>query len=272
MKQGVNGWCFDPGTDYVTMVELAHDAGFDGVELNLEAPDLEGSLSRFDEARRRAEALGMELPSVATDLYWRYPLSSADPAIRRRALAILIRQLEAARQVGAGAILVVPGIVTPDEPYDAVYERAQSALREAAPHAERMGIVIAVEEVWNKFLLSPLEFARFVDAVGSPAVQAYFDVGNVLLFGYPEQWIQILGPRIARVHVKDFLTSVGTMAGFTHLLQGDVDWRRVMAAFRKTGYDGYLTCEIPPYPHVRGNWSLPALKAGLDRIFALTTD
>lgn len=270
MKKGVNGWCFDADTDAASMVRLARDAGFDGLELNLEERDLEGSLSRFEEARTLARDLGIELPSVATDLYWRYPLSSADAAIHQRAAAILVRQLEAARRAGAGAILVVPGVVTPNEPYDAVYERALRALKEAAPRAEEMGVVIAVEEVWNKFLLSPLEFAGFVDAVGSPAVKAYFDVGNVLLFGYPEQWIRILQNRIARVHVKDFLTSVGTMAGFTHLLQGDVDWRRVMTALREVGYDGYLTCEIPPYPHVRGNLSLPALKAGLDRIFELT--
>jgi hexulose-6-phosphate isomerase len=152
---------------------------------------------------------------------------------------------------------VVPGAVGVDFVpgsevirYDVVYDRALEAIRSLKPVAEQVKVVVGVENVWNKFLLSPLEMRDFVDKIASEYVGVYFDVGNVIATGYPEHWIRILGKRIKRVHFKDFRRNVGTLDGFTDLLEGDVNWQEVMAAFREIGYEGYVTAEmIPPYSH-----------------------
>ncbi len=271
MKKGVNFWCFDPGTGFVEGIRLAHQHRFDGVELILEDSDLVGRLQRFDQARTAASDLGIELPSLATDLFWRYPLSSADVGVRAKAKDVLKRQLETANRLGAANILVVPGVVTEDESYDAVYERALEALAEASAWAEVSGVKIAVENVWNRFLLSPLEFRDFLDRIQSPWVTAYFDVGNVAHCGYPQQWIRILRQRIYRVHVKDFRCAVGTMEGFTGLFDGDLDWAAVMAALTDIGYldEGFLITEVPPYRRVRGNRRIAELSASLDAMLSL---
>jgi len=151
--------------------------------------------------------------------------------------------------------LVVPGAVNVAfEPgseiveYDVAYERALSALKELAPVAEELKVSIGVENVWNKFLLSPMEMRDFIDAVGSPYVGSYFDVGNVLFCGYPEHWVKILGSRIKKVHFKDYRRNVGSLDGFVDLLAGDVDYKSVKAALDKIGYDNWVTAEmLPPY-------------------------
>jgi hexulose-6-phosphate isomerase len=116
-----------------------------------------------------------------------------------------------------------------------------------APEAERLGVSILVENIWNKFLLSPLEMRSLIDQVGSPRVGALLDTGNLIAFGYPEQWIRILGQRIKEVHLKDYRESVGGVGGFVGLLEGDVNWPEVMAALEEVGYDGFLTAEVFPY-------------------------
>lgn len=269
MKKGINYWCYDRNTSLPEALRIAAQEGFDGVELTLDESDLTGSLERFDQAKTVAQDLGLEIPSLATDLYWRYSLTSSDADTKATARKVLERQLEVAARLGCTTILVVPGLVTPDDPYDAVYDRALETLSHAASQAREAGVTIAVEEVWNRFLLSPLEFRTFLDTIASPFVKAYFDVGNVVLYAYPEQWIRILGERIARVHVKDFRRAVGTMEGFTHLLQGDVDWPLVMKALRNIGYDGYLITEIPPYPMLPGNASVEHLSRALSTVLAL---
>ncbi|MCS7066570.1 MAG: sugar phosphate isomerase/epimerase, partial [Fimbriimonadales bacterium] len=138
-------------------------------------------------------------------------------------------------------------VVTPDVPYDVAYARAQDALKRLAPEAEQRRVYIAVENVWNRFLLSPLEMARFIDEIGSEWVSVYFDAGNVLAFGYPQHWIRILGKRIKRVHVKDFRTDIGNIQGFCNPLQGDLPWMEVRAALESVGYEGYITAEVSGY-------------------------
>jgi len=145
-------------------------------------------------------------------------------------------------------ILCVPGTVSADVRYDVAYERAQAALRELAPEAEALGVFIGVENVWNKFLLSPLEMAHFVDEIDSAYVGVYFDAGNVLAYGYPQHWIEILGPRIKKVHVKDFQIAVGNLQGFANPLQGDVPWAAVRTALDGIGYSGFVTAEVSGYP------------------------
>ena len=165
--------------------------------------------------------------------------------------------LAAAPLLGTAAILLIPGAVEvffmPDSevsPYDVAYDRALELVKSLVPSAEKHGVHIGIENVWNKMFMSPLELAGFIDAAGSPWVGSYFDVGNVVKFGYPEQWVRILGKRIKRVHFKDYRIDAGFPQGFVDLLAGEVNWPEVMKAFREVGYDGWVAPEmIPPYKH-----------------------
>ena len=182
-----------------------------------------------------------------TILHWRYSLTAAEPNIAEHGKDIARRMLEIAKLLGADTILLIPGVVTAEVPYDVAYQRAQSALKELARDAERLEVQIGVENVWNKFLLSPLEMARFIDEIGSPFVNAYFDVGNVLVSGFPQHWIPILGQRIKKVHVKDFRMDIGNITGFVNIYEGDVNWSAVKKALKDTGYDDVVTAEIGGY-------------------------
>ena len=169
--------------------------------------------------------------------------------------------------MGTDAYLFVPGAVDvfflPDGevvPYDVCYQRATDSIFQIAPTAEKLGVSIAVENVWNKFLLSPLEMRSFIDQFHSRNVGAYFDVGNVLLTGYPEQWIRILGSRIKRIHIKDFKRSIGTIDGFVDLLEGDVDFEAVKKALAEIGYDGFVTAEMLPFVPGRPKKTAKAMK------------
>jgi hexulose-6-phosphate isomerase len=257
MKTAVNRWCFPSHLPVDECLRLTRLAGLDGIELNLEE---EGDLSLatpLDEVRAiagRAADLGVGLTSLSTRLYWRYPLTSAEPAVAAKARDIALRQMDAAEALGVDVILLVVGLVTADDAYDAVYEWGLTALADLAPEAAARGVRLGVENVGNKLLLSPLEMRDFIDkaniASNTQAVAAYFDIGNVVGVGvgWPDHWIRILGERIVRVHVKDHrVTPRGTSS--VALLEGDVDWRRCMAALAKIGYDDYLTAEINPYPH-----------------------
>lgn len=221
-------------------------AGFDGVEISMReqggwlGPDTPETAVLH--LRRTAEEVGIELHSVMGGLLWQYPLSSPDPAVREKGMMVVEKGLERCRWLGASALLVVPGVVNEGTSYEQAYERSFAAVKELSPKAEREGVHIAVENVWNKLLLSPMEMVRFIDDVGSDYVGAYFDVGNILTYGYPEQWIRSLGTRICKVHLKDF-----GRQGFTYLLQGDVNWPDVIQALREVGYDGYLTAELSLY-------------------------
>jgi L-ribulose-5-phosphate 3-epimerase len=257
--------------------EQARAAGFDGIELGISAEGHVGLSPPYNEPDRAAElarSVGLELPSVSgpgfLDLFPREPDEVLPEIVAR-----VERGCQAARALGATAMLQIPGFVQivwdPKSPvisYEVAWERALTIYRALGPVAERHGVTLCVENVWNRFLLSPLEMRDFVDAVASPAVRVYFDVGNVVVSGFPEQWLRILGQRIGRIHLKDFRTSVGTLNGFVMLLEGDVHWAEVMTAVRDIGYNGYLTAEYGPYRH--GPETLLAhLSASMDRIIAL---
>jgi hexulose-6-phosphate isomerase len=189
-------------------------------------------------------------------------LASPAESDRTRAINALERMLQISSWFGASTLLTIPGAVDvffmPDAPvssYGDVWERSVEGLERVLPLAADLEVNIGIENVWNKFLLSPLEMRQFIDQFDSPWVGSYFDVGNVMAFGYPDQWIHILGHRIKAVHMKDFRRAVGTAEGFVDLCEGDVPWAAVMSALREVGYAGPLTAElIPHYP------SHPALR------------
>lgn len=259
MKKGISIWSFaEP--DLEECFRLAKDAGFDGVEVALEEQgpvSLNATKEEMLELKALAERMGLELYSVASGLYWTYQYTSDNAEHREKAKEITKKQLEIASWLGCDTILVVPGAVNvtfdPDSEiveYDIAYERALEALRELAPFAEALKVNIGVENVWNKFLLSPMEMADFIDKVGSDYVGSYFDVGNVLHIGYPEHWIKVLAGRIKKVHFKDYRRQAGDLCGFVDLLSGDVNWPAVMEQFKKVSYDGWVTAEmLPPYTY-----------------------
>ncbi len=257
MKKSISYWSFPSDLTLAECFALAKKAGFQAVEVALPSGKneitLESQRGDLLKVKEEAEKAGIELSSLATGLFWDFSLTSNDPATRAKAKEIVAKMLEFASYLEVDTILVVPGAVDvffkPESEvvaYDLAYERALSTMKELAPVAERYRVNIGIENVWNKFLLSPLEMRDFIDRVGSSWVGAYFDVGNTVLTGYPEQWIRILGKRIKKVHLKDFRASVGNVSGFVDLLEGDVNWKEVITALKEIGYDGYLTAEMMP--------------------------
>ena len=261
MKKSISYWSFKGGLegskDIKESLQEAKEKGFEAVEL---CAGEKGQLTLQTNEEECKEILalsrnaGIAISSLATGLYWDYSLTDDREEVRKKAGDITLKMLQLASWLKVDTILVVPGAVdvffnpeSPVVPYEIVYERSLEALKELAPRAQSLKVNIAIENVWNKFLLSPLEMRDFIDKVGNSYVGAYFDVGNVLLTGYPEQWIKILGKRIKKVHFKDFKRSVGTAEGFCDLLQGDVNWPAVMKAFREIGYDDFVTAEMMPY-------------------------
>jgi L-ribulose-5-phosphate 3-epimerase len=256
MKKGINYWSYAKGTPLASAIATAADAGFHGIELCM---DETGELSitctdrEVSEVRAWLSDAGIVASSVCSWLGWVYPLTSEDPARRQKGRDILQKMIDTAAALHSDAILCVPGYVgcdfLPDAevvPYDTAVDRAREGIASLLPHARAAGVCIAVENVWNKMLLSPLEMRTFIDELGSPFVGAYLDVANCIAYGYPEHWIDILGGRIKRVHFKDYRRDPGGFRGFVELLSGDVDFRKSMAALSRAGYDGFCNAEIMP--------------------------
>ena len=259
MKKSISTWSFPGSFSLADKLRVAREAGFQGFEVDLSEDGpltLNSSAKEIAAVRAQAEQSGLELSGLATGLYWSANAASADAANRSRAEAILKKQIEVAHALGLDAILVVPASVGADfipdcevVPYDTAWQHATEFVRAALPAAEKACVRICIENVWNKFLLSPLEMRQFIAQFDSEWVGAYFDVGNTLATGYPEHWIQILGKQIGRVHLKDYRRAVGSVDGFVEILSGDVNWPAVVRALRSIGYDSWLTAEmIPPIP------------------------
>ncbi len=257
----INYWVLGGFEGKKTAAEAIRDAaemGLDGVELTFGdclKPDI-GATECADivaEARR----LRVGLRTLATGRYWACSLASPDPAERDAAIAFTRRYIETAHALGTETILVVPGAVDvawdpsrPVVPYRTVWENATVSLRQCIPLAESLGINIAIENVWNKFLLGPVEFRQFIDQFGSHRIGAYFDIGNALITGYPEHWIEILGHRIKAIHVKNFKRQDcgGILGGFgDDLLAGDVNFEAVRAQLAATRFTGPVTAEMIPF-------------------------
>ncbi|NOU92680.1 TIM barrel protein [Paenibacillus sp. LMG 31456] len=252
MRKGINQWCFPKGTPLEKIFETSSQAGFDEVELNLYAPGGVGLTmdTSEEEARaigRLAQHYGLTLSTLSSELLGQYPLSSPEPEVRELGVKAMLKQIEIAVWLGMDTILVVPGRVNDQVAYEQCYERSRTELSKLLPALEAGNIHMGIENVWNKFMWSPLEMAKYIDDFGSPLVCAYFDVGNTLLFGLPQQWIRILGHRIRKVHVKDFKSAVGNGNGFVPLLAGDVDWKEVRLALNEIGYNDVLTAELTAY-------------------------
>lgn len=242
MKSGIYWGSLGVGKTILEKFQAAKDAGFNGVEVV-------SHLNR-DEVLAARAATGLEIPSVCGDMHWKYLLSDPDPAIRDKGVEALTLTLQDANAYGADTVLLVPGRVTEDVTYDECWTRSVEAIKKVIPLAKELKIKVGIENVWNNFLLSPMEAATYVDQFRSVFVGFYFDIGNILNFGWPEQWIKILNRRIAKVHIKEFSKKLadtqGKSAGFkVNLQEGDVNWGKVMAALDKIGYSGWTTIKQP---------------------------
>jgi L-ribulose-5-phosphate 3-epimerase len=221
---------------YLDRFKLAAAVGFQGIEAQtVKEPETVAEIKEASQATR------IPIHSVMNMDHWKYPFSSADPAVAAASLKGMETSLRNAREWGASAVLLVPAVVNAETSYKDAYTRSQKRIRELVPLAKELGVVIAIENVWNKFLLSPLEFARYLDELGSPWVKAYFDVGNIVLFGFAQDWIRALGERIVKVHLKDFNSETRQ---FAPLREGSVDWPEVRAALQDIGFKGFATVEL----------------------------
>jgi L-ribulose-5-phosphate 3-epimerase len=225
--------------------QLARDAGFEAIE----CPTMPEP-SRAEETLAASRKTTLPIHSVMNQEHWRSPLSSADPAVVEKSMDGMRTSLHNAKLWGADTVLLVPAVVNPETTYQQAWDRSQRQIRKLIPLAQELQVIIGIEEVWNKFLLSPLEFARYVDEFQSPWIRAYFDVGNIEIWGYPQDWIRTLGKRIVKLHIKDFSFKNNPsirkrVPDFVPLLEGEIDWSAVHAALADIGYRGTATVELP---------------------------
>jgi hexulose-6-phosphate isomerase len=246
--------------------QLLRDAGFAGVEVN--------SAMNQAEVLAAREATQLEIPSVVIATHWAKPLSDPNPTAREVGLEGLKQGLRDAKAYGASSVLLVPGRVTKEVSYADCFTRSVAEIKKALPLAEELGVAIAIENVWNAFLLSPLEAVEYVDQFKSPFVRWHFDVGNVINTGWPEHWIHALGPRIVKIHVKEFSLKLrdtqGLRTGFNvDLMAGDSDWPAVMPALDAIGYRGWLIAEQWRAPNLTDADYLAGLSRRMDAILAV---
>ena len=276
MKKAINAWAFPSDMPVKERIRLAAENGYDGIELIFTETG-EISLERTDaellEYRKYAESLGLTIPSIVGSVYGKTNLGNPDPDIINAALDRGARMLHGGAVLGADTALVVPGRVNketenPDGRYDIVYDNAVKNVRRLAKAAEQEGVYVGIENVWNKFLLSPLEMRTFVDYAESPYVGVYFDVGNFVPWAFPEQWIRILGSRIKKIHMKDYLVSSGPSGTFVDLLEGSIDWKEFRNACREIGYDDFCVAEVGPFAQ-EPLLKLKTTALAMDAIFAM---
>jgi len=245
----------------VEKFKMLKELGFDGIDVDQRV--------EHDDVRRAREESGLIVHGVVDYDHWKLPLSHPDAKVRAKGLETLQASLRDSKAYGGTTVLLVVGIVNKEISYSDAYKRTQEEIRKALPLAEELGIKIAFENVWNMFLLSPLEFARYIDEFDSPWVGAYFDIGNVVNYGWPEQWIRALGKRILKVDVKEYSRKLrdekGPGAGFNvELGEGDCDWPAVLAALDEIGYRGWGTAEV----RGGGRDRLEEISMRMDRILA----
>jgi L-ribulose-5-phosphate 3-epimerase len=272
--KSICGAIFPREMPLIEQLRRARDAGFAGLEIRLggelrhDTP-LDQAARLADEARKTGVAivsLWVSQPLSVT------PLNHEDPEVRAKGVAVLHQAIDLAKTVNCGALLIVPGRLGNGPKfvysYQDTWDRVTAEFRKVIPHAAQARVLLTPENVWNKFLVSPLEMKTFIDQFSSPWLQSHFDIGNVMQFGYPQDWIQTLGPRIKRVHVKDYKLSERAEQGrFVDLLEGDVDWPAVMPALKKAGYRGFLSPEMGYRPEDPGY--LTKVSKALDQILAM---
>ncbi len=256
------------GMSIMDKFKLAKEVGFDGIEMP-------GPNDMDDkEVLAAQDATGLKIHSIMNMGHWKNPFSSPDPAVREAGMIGMKGALDKAKIYGAEAVLLVPGVVSKDVSYSFAYKQSQEEIRKLIPYAEEKGVKVGLENVWNNFLLSPLEMARYIDEFENPIIGAYFDCGNVARFGWPAQWIEALGSRIVKVHVKAYSRTLqnekGPWAGFDTKMgdEGDLEWPDVVKALVAAGYLSWVTSEVEG----GGKERLADIKARMDNILTIPAE
>ena len=256
MKKALNAWTVDSAANYEEMFSQLKEAGFEGIELNVDEAGhsahsltLETKAAELEAIKALSEKYALPVVSISTSMLRGYLMGSPDEADRDLAKQIIRAQLKYAKALDASGILVVPGGVPQQKSFIKAYELSMKTLLELKPEIEEARINAGLENVWNGFFMSPFDMASFIDKADSPYITAYYDVGNVIAFSWPEYWIEVLGKRISNIHVKDFKRSdsgFGLNGGgtFVDLLKGDTNWEAVIPALQTARFDGYLTAEV----------------------------
>jgi len=274
ISKGISSGIFPENMPLSECFLAAKNAGFDGIEIpvggEIKLTSTAEQVKRAGEAAHRAGVVVVSL--WVSEPLWDHPLNSPDAAVRAAGSEAVAHCLEFARLLNCGAMLLVPAHLGVGPKfqvgYQATWDRVTAELKKLIPVAEQKKVIITPENVWNKFLLSPLEMRAFVDQFKSPWLQTHFDIGNVMQFGYPQDWILTLGQRIKRVHAKDYKLSTRAEQGhFCGLLEGDVDWKAVMAALDKVGYQGFISPEVDYDEKDPGQ--LRKVSAALDKILEM---
>ena len=276
MQKGINQWSLPIASDFGSVLRLCADSGICNVELCIQPADedqfpkvkidpelrqlfadvaqtvnaenykvkLTDSADDLQRLKQIVTEAGVQVSSVTTLDLFRYTLTSSDPAVRDAAVWLIERMVDICSALGGRIVLIEPGVVSSTLSYRDAYRNCETALRKAVHYAEERNVTLALENVWGKFLMSPVEFSALIDGMKSEAVGAYFDVANILAFGYPQDWIRHLGRRIKSLHFKDFRRAPGGMHGFCNPFDGDVDWTAVKGALAEIGYSGYVVAEV----------------------------
>ena len=257
MKKALNAWTVDGTTGFEEMFSQLKEAGFDGVELNVDevghsqhSLTLETSDAELEAIKALSEKENLPIVSISTSMLGGYRMGATDEADRQLAKQIIRKQLKCAKALGASGILIVPGGVPQQQSFVKAREQSIQTLLELKPEIEEAKIYTGLENVWNGFFMSPFDMISMIDEANSSYISAYYDVGNVVAFSWTEYWIEALGNRISHIHVKDFKRSSTAFGGlngggsFVDLLEGDVNWKAVIPALKAVGFDGYLTAEV----------------------------
>ncbi len=243
--------------------KMLRELGYDGVEFS--SPH---SLDHKEILAAR-DKTGLQIPGVVNSEHWKSPLSHPDPKVREKCFNATVQAMQDCKLYGGTTVLLVAGIVNDQISYADTYARTQAEIGRLIPHAEKTGIKIAIENVWNNFLLSPTETARYLDEINHPLVGWYFDIGNILRYGWPEQWIEILGKRIMKLDVKEYSrkkqNEEGLWKGFdVELTEGDVNWPAVVSSLQKIGYTGWASAEVQGGDRQRLQFVLDRMKKIFD--------
>jgi len=265
LKKGLGFGMIQEEIPLLDKLKLVKDLGFDGVEFN---SPVDVDLKELVAAK---EKTGLLFPSTVNKDHWAKPLSDPDPSVREFIINSITKSLEETKELGGDTVLVVPGVVNDKVSYETAYNTALESIRKLIPAVERTGVKIGLENVWNNFIISPLEAKQLVDTINHPLIGFYFDIGNILRYGWPEHWIETLNKRIVKLHIKEFsrkkMNDEGLWKGFeVELTEGDIDWKAVMDSLRKTDYQGeWMVAEVRGGDRKR----LAQISEQMDRIIAM---
>jgi L-ribulose-5-phosphate 3-epimerase len=238
MKKGLVYSMLPTTLSHLDRCKLAREVGFDLVQAPT-TPDQHTA----EEMKAAADNAGLRIDSVMNMDHWDYPLSASDPAVVEKSLSGMRTSLHNAKLWGSDVVLLVPAVVNAQTSYRDAWTRSQAQIRKLLPLASELKVVIGIEEVWNKFLLSPLEMQTYIKEFNSPWIKAWFDIGNVLLYGYPQDWIRTLGKSIVKLHIKDFKREKDGYK-WVNLGDGDIDWPEIRKALAEIGYAGSAIVEL----------------------------